>query len=196
MALIAIPGDFGQGGANISDGEPKLTTILQNHYDEITAAQSSAQAANFAAIGADEAAQGAIAASVKRYAAQAFDFEFSEMPDGVKSVELEFNGGTPLDSAARFLIAHLRQVTTFDNAGHTLISASVGTHADPEKYMTATAINNGANAGKTLTASGDGGLFLLAPVGGDAPILKITSPDDLNTIIAGTLGADLFYTTP
>ena len=196
MSLLPIPDDFGQGGANIGDGALKLGAVLQNHSTEITTAQSAAQAANFAAIGAEEAAFGAIAASFKRFAAQAFDFEFSGMPPGMKSVELEFNNGNPLDSAARFLIAHLRQVTTFDNAGHTLISASIGTHSDPEKYMATTAINNGANAGKTLTASGDGGLFLLAPIGSDVVILKITSTDDLNTIIAGTLGADLFYTTP
>ncbi len=196
MSLLQIPSDFGQGGANIGDGSPKLKEILSNHSDEIAAAQSAAAAANGAAIGAEEAAFGAIAASFKKYAAQSSGFDFSGLPGDMKSVELEFNEGTPLDSTARFLIAHLRQVTTFDNAGHTLISASVGTHSDPQKYMATTAINNGANAGKTLTASGDGGLFLLAPIGSDAPILTISSADDLNTITAGNLGADLFYTTP
>lgn len=195
MSLLPIPDTFGQGGANIGDGDPKLSAILQNHSTEITTAQNAAQSANFAAIGAEEAAFGAIAASFKKYAASAIFFNFGSQPSGVKTLEIEFNEGVPLDSGARFIIAHLRQVTAFDNFGHTLISVSIGTHADPQKYMATTAINNPSNNGKTSTASGDGGLFLLAPIGSDAPIIFFSSPDDLNTIIAGIMGADLFYTT-
>ncbi len=37
MSLLSIPDDFGQGGANIGDGSPKLREILQNHAEEISA---------------------------------------------------------------------------------------------------------------------------------------------------------------
>ena len=40
MALIPIPDDFGQGGANIGDGEVRLIDILKNHHDEIQAVES------------------------------------------------------------------------------------------------------------------------------------------------------------
>ncbi len=40
MALIPIPDDFGQGGANIGDGEVRLVDILKNHHDEIALVES------------------------------------------------------------------------------------------------------------------------------------------------------------
>lgn len=40
MALVVIPADLGQGGANLSEGSPKLVEILKGMNDAIVALQA------------------------------------------------------------------------------------------------------------------------------------------------------------
>ncbi len=69
MALLEIPDDFGQGGANIGDGDIRLVDILKNHSEEIAdlesgsvdaVARAAAAAAAAAAATAQTTANGAV----------------------------------------------------------------------------------------------------------------------------------------
>lgn len=170
--------------------------FVEVYPPEITNAMNALILTNQRALLAQEEAAGAVAAGVLKYQSLTFALELQEQPPGVKQATFEFNEGVPLDSAALFFIAQLRQSQTFDNAGHTLIQASLGVVGDLEKYMVKTDVTNPANSGKVFTANGDAGLFLLAPIGSDAPLVTFYSPDDLNTVTAGILGGLLYYTTP
>ncbi len=189
MSLIDIPKDFGQGGANIGDGAVKLQQILQNHSEEI---QTAADTAN----GAAEAAFGAVRKGIS--IDQAFEVyqSIADQPGGVKTVSFEFNEGVALDSSARFLVASLFLSQVFDNAGHTGIRAAIGTADDHEKYMSFASLTDGGKEGTEFSGAGDASLFLLAPIGGDVPVLTVASDDDLNTITQGRIGAKVFYSTP
>lgn len=51
MVLIEIPSEFGKGGANISEGNPRLADILQNHRTEIAAAAAAAAIPSIISLG-------------------------------------------------------------------------------------------------------------------------------------------------
>lgn len=189
MTLIDIPEDFGKGGANLSEGETTLRTILANHNEEIDASTNAGQQA----LGQSQAA---LLRGIRRYASFEVYTTINEQPADTVSVALEFNQGQPLSSDARFLIAHFRLVQAFDNVGHTEIRAAIGTHDDPEKYASFVSISDVGQEGKTFTSAGDGGLFLLAPIASDTVVLTVESDDDLNTITQGMIATDLFYSTP
>lgn len=139
-------------------------------------------------------ATGALARGVQRYAAFNTFAEVGSQPAGVKEASFEFNQGVPLHPDALFYVAQFRQTTTWENLGSSLIEASIGTFAEKEKYAAKTPINNPANEGETFTNVST--LFLLAPIGGDIPVVTYYSVDDLNTLTAGALATDLYYTTP
>lgn len=149
-----------------------------------------------AAISAQESAAGALAQSILTYSAFTVFQNMIGLPPGVKTVEFPFNEGTPLSSEARFLVAQFFQSQFWDNIGHTGIRCSIGVHGDVQKYASLVDVTNPVNDGKTFTSVGDGGLFQLAPIGGDAPVVYFESDDDLNTIIQGRMGTKLFYSTP
>lgn len=141
-------------------------------------------------------ATGALARGFLKDAAFVTANNVNTQPPGVKQISLEFNEGVALPADARFITAQFRQVEAFDNVGHSLIEASIGVIGDLEKYAAKVPINNPANDGKTSTSTGSANLILLAPIDGDVPFVTIYSADDLETIIQGLLGLDLFYTTP
>jgi len=197
MTLIPVPNDFGQGGANIGDGEPRLAEVLQGLTGGVTDASAAADNANNAAIGAQ--GQAFAAAQKGIWIDQAFQTsdDVAGLPPGVKSTGFEFNEGVPLDSAARFVaVTLLLPSVVWDNAGHTGIRAAVGTHSDHEKYMSFTSIAPGATTGTEFTGGGDGGMFMMCPIGSDVPVLTIESDDDLNTITQGQISAKVFYSKP
>jgi len=73
MALLPIPDDFGQGGANIGDGEIRLVDILKNHHEEIAAVEAGSvdNTARAAAAAAQSAADGAATAAAAAASAAA-----------------------------------------------------------------------------------------------------------------------------
>lgn len=148
------------------------------------------------ALDALEKANVALSTGILRYGAQVSFTDVFTQPAGTKQASFEFEGGTPLGPEARFMIAQFLQFNTWSNTGGTLIQASIGVFGDLEKYAAKVDITNPANAGKTFTSNGDAGLFLLAPIGGDAPLVTIYSVDDLNTVLSGLIATDLFYSKP
>lgn len=91
MSLTSIPKDFGQGGANIGEGRPKLAEILIEHKEAIesggtdstaraaaAAAQSTADGAQSSAEGAQSSAEGALATAQDSYFPA---FDTRDVPD-------------------------------------------------------------------------------------------------------------------
>jgi hypothetical protein len=88
-------------------------------------------------------------------------------------------------------------VEAFDNDAHSSITASVGTVEDPTAVAAAFDLTNGANVGKTVLGTpGSMATFLAQDISNQTLGVKFVSTNNLDTLIAGRLQVQLFYTNP
>ncbi len=224
---LIVPSDLGQGGANLSEGTPKLAEIMKA-WDTLLRGflTSDVEGLGLDSIGiiherdfvpwfdpetvhsamdalivtkqrveeTNQLAFGANAASFKRKAAFV---QFDDLEQPSLTTFSFFDDGDPMPSGARFLALHFRLITPFDNAAHSAITASIGIVEDPTAVSATFDLTDAGNTGKTvLGVPGSMAVFLSADISEQVISIQFASANNLDTLTAGQLAVDLFYTTP
>jgi hypothetical protein len=187
-----IPDSFGKGGANIGDGTPVLSTVLQEHKTALGVLDTAQSAALQAAIDASAAAVAVAAANtgiVKRTitVTQADDLA------AVDDTTLTKNLGAILPTNARLVGCEISVGTLISGGAINAVTASIGVTGTAAAIGQATSVFTGATGfPKALTAGASG--YMMHSLSGLQATVTVTSTGaNLSAATAGSITANLYY---
>lgn len=199
VTQTTIPNSFGKGGANIGDGSPVLSAVLQEIQTNL-AGLDSGQAAAVAAAGtattqanAAAASAAAVAASntgiVKRTVTITQAADLAGLDAGVKSFAK--NIGAILPANARYVSHELRVPAALSGGSVATGTLSVGVTGTATAIATATSVVSSSGFPKQGTAGVKG--YSMASLDGLQLIATVATDVDLNALTGGSLAVDVFY---
>lgn len=198
MALLPIPDDFGQGGANIGDGEVRLVDILRNHHDEIASVEAGSVDSTARAAAAAASASAALRPLTTDLASTAHGKGASTIgvEAGATNVELKLASLTTAASAASSAAAAAQSTA---DAALVAATPSLTSHTltDADASITAAQGSEHKLGAATLTADRT---ITIDPTGMDTDeVLRIVRTDVTAhqlIVVNGGPGAGTLYTFP
>jgi len=194
MSLVqtTILDSFGKGGANIGDGTPVISEVLQEIQSNLAVLDSGQADAVASAVSASASAAAVAAANtgiVKRTVAITQASDLAGLGAGVKSFSK--NVGAVLPANARFVGVDLKVTSALSGGSVATGTVAVGVTGTANALVTATSVTSATGFPKAGTAGVKG--YSMSSLDGLQLTVTVTTDVDLNALTGGSVSVDVFY---